>query len=160
MKNSLSVNTSLIGKSGIYFLMSRGKIVYIGQTKHNLYGRLDCHRFNKEFDSVLFQEQRANNLNDVEAYYIWTYAPLYNNKLPLNKRFKNVRLLRKNIDKYNKLLASISSDQKKEISIKTKTFGIVTYYDRSSWKNVRNFLSKKFALDIKKANKSLSLGAA
>lgn len=63
---------------GIYFLLLRGEIVYVGQTKDFL-ARIYRHkRERKEFDGFAFMQCGADQLDELEADYIDAFLPPYN----------------------------------------------------------------------------------
>jgi len=62
---------------GVYFLRSRGEIIYVGQSV-NILGRIGQHKQTKEFDSVSFVKCEKHNLNDVEGFFIRLLLPKMN----------------------------------------------------------------------------------
>ena len=62
---------------GIYFLILKKKIVYVGQSI-NIYKRLDRHKGKKEFDSVTFIDCHPDDLTRLEAAYIAKFQPPLN----------------------------------------------------------------------------------
>jgi excinuclease UvrABC nuclease subunit len=77
---------------GIYFLIYKGVIVYVGQSS-NITFRLSVHVSNrkKEFDSYSYIESNEVNLNNLEANYIYEFAPYYNKRLPPNDIYRRVK---------------------------------------------------------------------
>ncbi|WP_186260300.1 phage integrase Arm DNA-binding domain-containing protein [Burkholderia gladioli] len=68
---------------GVYFLLSQGAIVYVGQSK-NVLGRIATHRAEgeKRFDRVFVVECKASELDHLEALYIDKFCPIYNTVRP------------------------------------------------------------------------------
>lgn len=62
---------------GVYFLRSRGNIIYVGQSR-NILSRIGQHKQTKEFDSVSFVKCEENNLNDVEGFFVRLLLPTMN----------------------------------------------------------------------------------
>lgn len=64
---------------GIYFLLSDGVVVYVGQSKLIL-SRVASHiaEATKVFDAVAFVRCKPENLNDFERRYIEKLLPKYN----------------------------------------------------------------------------------
>lgn len=65
---------------GIYFLIHRGDLVYIGQSV-NAFARLGAHCSDKEFDAVAFMPV-TGDLDEVEASLIRMFDPKLNRGLP------------------------------------------------------------------------------
>lgn len=65
---------------GIYFLIKDDEIVYVGQSTRSVYDRIFAHfhEEKKHFDSYTILQSDEENLNDLEAAYIFMCAPLYN----------------------------------------------------------------------------------
>jgi excinuclease UvrABC nuclease subunit len=76
---------------GVYFLICRGVIVYVGQSSDITF-RLSAHVSNrkKEFDSYSYIESNEVNLNNLEAKYIYEFTPFYNKQLPPNDLYCRV----------------------------------------------------------------------
>ena len=76
---SFDVPPSSAAQSGIYFLLSRGAIVYVGKA-HNVRRRLGGHLAEglKVFDSVAFLPCDASQLDLWERYFIVAMLPAYN----------------------------------------------------------------------------------
>lgn len=75
------------GFSGVYFLVSDGKIVYVGQSV-NVYSRLQNHA-DKKFDSFTIIQCKKEHLDMLESLYIHMFKPPMNghetsNCAPLN----------------------------------------------------------------------------
>ncbi len=86
--------------SGVYFLISGGEIVYVGQST-DVINRVSNH-FNhsindKIFDSYAVVECDPALLNDLEAEYIVRFAPIYNKHLPVNSRWFTPPMLKKEL---------------------------------------------------------------
>lgn len=62
---------------GIYFLIRKKRIVYIGQTVSFPY-RVMCHASTIEFDSVRLVECDKKRLNEYEARWIKKFRPSHN----------------------------------------------------------------------------------
>lgn len=69
---------TLDGSSGIYFLLHKGVVVYIGQS-NNLMARVYAHKIDKKFDTIKYVivSDRHVRLN-LERALIKKYKPLYN----------------------------------------------------------------------------------
>jgi GIY-YIG catalytic domain len=81
-----TVDVSAILWSGIYFLLRRGTIVYIGQSR-NLHARINAHCNSKGkirqgrrilFDQILVQHCALEDLDDIERDLIHRYKPFHN----------------------------------------------------------------------------------
>lgn len=82
-------------KSGVYFLIDKEEIVYIGQTKTDIY-RIITHlkEGKKKFDSYSFMEiEDAHDRDLIEALYIYVKKPKYNNIPSLKNKIKKELLL-------------------------------------------------------------------
>jgi excinuclease UvrABC nuclease subunit len=78
-------------KSGVYFLIRAGEIVYIGKSV-NLRGRLNTHRREKDFDRVYILECDGDfHLSIHEYNHIRKFRPVLNIPLNPDKRKFNVR---------------------------------------------------------------------
>ncbi len=66
---------------GVYFLISKGRVVYIGQSR-NVYERISVHK-RKEFDSYAIIGCKVEHLDIIESLYIHILKP------PLNGRLNN-----------------------------------------------------------------------
>lgn len=66
------------GKSYIYFLFNENELVYIGQTRSNLYLRLERHSSDKLFTKYTFYEVSKEELNITEALLIKKFKPKHN----------------------------------------------------------------------------------
>lgn len=64
-------------KSLIYFLLSAGRVVYVGKTK-NGFSRPLSHVGTKDFDEIRVMEVNENSLDELEDEYIRRYEPKYN----------------------------------------------------------------------------------
>lgn len=62
----------------IYFLFLENSVVYVGQTKQDLFGRLSQHVRDKVFDSYSVMPVSMADLNRIERHYISKYKPRYN----------------------------------------------------------------------------------
>lgn len=65
--------------TGIYFLLYRKEIVYIGQSK-NLSTRIKCHG-DKKFDTIRIIECSSKNMARYERRWILKFKPKYNKSL-------------------------------------------------------------------------------
>jgi hypothetical protein len=90
-KSALFSHQEIIGQSyplggypGIYFLISKGQILYVGKST-DVEFRLGQHRARRkiEFDSVFIIECPATELARLEARYIRTLRPPLNSAIPL-----------------------------------------------------------------------------
>ena len=79
IENALKAPTR---KSGIYFLIKDGHVVYVGQSQ-NIAARLGGHglRF-RDFDSYYFTHCDPEELNKMESAYIKKLSPKWNKKRP------------------------------------------------------------------------------
>ena len=82
-------------RCGVYILICRGEIVYVGQSR-NVFHRIGLHGANEEkvFDSYSIIECEPQDLNDLEAELIVRFAPMYNVTLPLNNSWITLSHLR------------------------------------------------------------------
>ena len=69
-----------LGKTGIYFLMLEGVVVYVGQAK-NIRKRIAAHIADgvKQFDAIACVYAQPKNLKELEDGYIEKLLPRYNN---------------------------------------------------------------------------------
>ena len=92
---------------GIYFLLKRKKVVYIGQST-NIVSRIKCHS-NKEFDSFRVICCKKSKLHGYEKRWIVRFKPKYNICLNPNytsdKMPKSVYLPKSLWDKIAKMAA-------------------------------------------------------
>lgn len=80
---------------GVYVLLFRGEVVYVGQSM-NAFGRIGDHTRNKIFDRIFFLRCRPKELLPFEAALIHEYKPRYNkdqnsNRVNLKDSPKEVR---------------------------------------------------------------------
>ena len=90
---SSKVNRTII--RGIYFLLKDNEIVYVGQSD-NVMKRISAHIVadEKMFDSYCVLPVKEGDLNDIEARYIWEFAPRHNKSIPKNERCKTLAEVR------------------------------------------------------------------
>ena len=69
--------------SGVYFLVSMGAVVYVGQST-NVNVRIASHISTKVFDSVAWVPCNADKLDILESLYIHCLRPKFNGRAPLN----------------------------------------------------------------------------
>ena len=62
---------------GVYFLILRSEIVYVGQSI-NVYNRIDRHAVDKEFDRITILEASPIELDEMELFYIKKFKPRLN----------------------------------------------------------------------------------
>lgn len=118
IKKETLISTSITKRRlffcGIYFLIKKNEIVYVGKTKIG-YKRILQHSNNKDFDSFNFIECLEKELDSLETYFILKYNPKYNKSL--NEDFftlnyintickkifgnKNIRIIKKIIKENN-----------------------------------------------------------
>lgn len=68
----------VINASGVYFLMTGGIVMYVGQST-NLWRRIEDHKINfRGFDSYAFLPCPAADLGTLEARYIDKFQPPWN----------------------------------------------------------------------------------
>jgi hypothetical protein len=68
-------------KCGIYFLVKNEEIIYIGQSV-DIFVRCYTHANGIKFDSALFFECTASNLDMLEKQFIFRYQPIKNKSTP------------------------------------------------------------------------------
>lgn len=83
---------------GIYFLIQNNNIVYVGQSSELIH-RISNHEKDRKiiFDGYSYIKCPKEILDDLEAYYIYTFKPKYNSVLPKNKYFKSIGQLKREI---------------------------------------------------------------
>lgn len=69
---------------GIYFLIRKLEIVYIGQSI-DVASRISAHERDKRFDAVSVIRCEADELDAYESLYIWKYQPCLNGKFSQSK---------------------------------------------------------------------------
>ncbi len=82
---------------GIYFLIYRGEIVYVGQSGHIEFRLISHANGDKVFDRytvIDYGDVPQEDLNDAEADYIVEYAPVYNNGLPPNSKWATLNMIK------------------------------------------------------------------
>lgn len=85
-KNEILFTVNNVSKQrGIYFLVSNGEIVYVGQSE-NIFKRIAEHMQSKDFDGYAYDETN-DDLNELEVDYILALKPSLNAALPNNTRF-------------------------------------------------------------------------
>ena len=64
----------------IYFILLKGKIIYVGQTQGKISVRLSSFKKEKktEYDEVYYIVRQAKDLDITESYYIGKFNPQYN----------------------------------------------------------------------------------
>lgn len=72
-----TINATGIPETFVYFLVRRGEVVYVGQTKKGMMRPL-AHRYDKDFDEVYIMPCDEKNLDFIESEYIVKYKPEYN----------------------------------------------------------------------------------
>ena len=87
---------------GVYFLVSKGVVVYVGQSTA-LYGRIQTYldERKKEFDSVFVVNCKAERLDELENAYIRMFLPTYN-KLVIRSGGSDITIRQKIKDHWNK----------------------------------------------------------
>jgi hypothetical protein len=83
IKNKIKINKEIY--KGVYFLISKNKIVYVGNSK-NILARISAH-INKNkilFDSYYFIEKAENSI-ELESRYILKFLPKNNTMIASNK---------------------------------------------------------------------------
>lgn len=77
-----SIHIPAVEKCFIYFLLDNGDVVYVGQSKNRYsYERPFNHTKDKKFTDVRIIFCEANNIDELEGYYINKYSPIYNRKM-------------------------------------------------------------------------------
>ena len=64
---------------GIYFLILKGRCVYVGLSRSSIGNRVLTHLADKQFDRILFL-RCEDNLDAIERHFIGKLEPLYNRK--------------------------------------------------------------------------------
>lgn len=77
---------------GIYFLVSEGEIVYVGQST-NIASRIGNHAAErKQFDSYYYQQCDSKSLDEMESAYIRKFKPRLNKAAPRNSHRGRIRV--------------------------------------------------------------------
>ena len=88
-KNLKYDHSGLQDKNGIYFLIKKNKIVYIGMSKWSIKKRVEQH-YNKDYDIVKYIELNyKDNIKLAEYVYINIFNPIYNKQ---NKNYEYQQL--------------------------------------------------------------------
>lgn len=87
----------------VYFLSSKGQVVYIGQTL-NFDQRIKTHEGEKDFDHISYVKVPAWRKDCIEAFYIHKLSPRLNKVLPIKGIYKSARKL---IDSYDSIAKKI-----------------------------------------------------
>ncbi len=78
---------------GIYFLFSRERLAYIGQSRNIIY-RVMFHEQSKKFDAFAILECPTELLTHLEAHFIVKFSPPLNNSVPSNPLYKSAATLK------------------------------------------------------------------
>lgn len=78
----------------IYFLMLRGRVVYVGQSV-GVYGRTEEHRRTKKFDTIHFVLVPREMLDAAEGAFIRSINPPLNRGAPREPRWGDVETFRR-----------------------------------------------------------------
>lgn len=90
LRSTLTTNNTKEGENLIYFLIRDDVVVYVGQTKRGVQ-RILSHSLDKKFDSFSYYQLPSSvDLNELEAYYIFSLLPEYNRSIPFNYRFIHI----------------------------------------------------------------------
>ncbi len=86
LKSARSIDSHLVGKPVIYYLVQGDEVIYIGQTC-NLAQRLLSHMSNKDFDRYSFFESAPEDLDLLEAELILHFKPALNKGVPSQPKY-------------------------------------------------------------------------
>lgn len=84
----------------IYFLVQNQNVVYVGQTTKGL-SRVYEHLSSKQFSNIYVIPCDKSDLDYLEDFYIFKYAPIYNKQPNRECRFALSKVIRKLKDKYS-----------------------------------------------------------
>lgn len=128
--------------TGIYFLLDRKKIVYIGQSK-NAHSRIGAHK-DKQFDSVRIIICQKSKLNHYERRLVTLFNPKYNKALkPLNlKKHPIGKPIMVRLDKKEKRMLIRMCNRNQRTPWNQITFAIRQHYQRQF--NKKQFNSEHF----------------
>ena len=117
---------------GVYFLLLEGEIVYVGQSVRPQ-KRIQVHieEGKKQFDSYSVLPTVDYELNELEAFYILTLLPRYNQVVPVNERYLSTRQLMKEAGAEWKRLHVFIRKHK----FKPYPFGVYLYYNVEEIRN-------------------------
>ncbi len=82
-EESNTMDITNLPTSFIYFLVSDGEVVYVGQTRNGT-ARPFMHKYDKELDKVYILTCEPEMLDDAEDKYIMKYKPKHNHLLNSN----------------------------------------------------------------------------
>ena len=69
------------GKKGVYFLLKKDEVVYVGMSKYSIEQRLYKHNLDKEYDYAKFIEiNLKDDIDTAEYVFINIFNPIYNKK--------------------------------------------------------------------------------
>lgn len=135
--------------SGVYFLICRDKIVYIGKASYSIEDRLNMHRSRRRmmFDSIYVIKADSDEVDYLEKFYIDKFAPKYNfldnPKAQNNDRYTCFSIVH---NKYTSM-----DHLSKETGINSTTLRVVmdptnnlNEYQLKVFEKVREFLFAKF----------------
>lgn len=77
LDKSIDITKGVNSSCGVYFLRSKGEIVYVGQSV-SVYGRVHQHKSSKEFDEVTLLPCKPEDLNNLEGFFIRLLRPKLN----------------------------------------------------------------------------------
>lgn len=133
---------------GIYFLICKSKVVYVGKATYSIEDRLNIHRSRRrmKFDSIYVIKCDTSELNLLEKQYIAKFTPKYNftdNPAAMNNdRYKCFSIIHNKYKSMNHL--------SEEIHINATTLRVVMdptneldTYQQAIFDNVREFLFNK-----------------
>lgn len=88
----------LTQRNGIYILIYRGDVVYVGQSS-NIEERIAvAAKSDKQFDSYVvieYGDMTTEEATDLQAEYIVEYNPIYNTVLPTNRKWAAMTTIRR-----------------------------------------------------------------
>jgi len=92
----ISESISLSNRTGIYFLIRDGRVVYVGQSV-DVWSRIAHHAgANRHiFDSYAFEPCSRDELNDLESEYIMALKPVGNMGAPLSERYATLKMIKR-----------------------------------------------------------------
>ena len=86
---------------GVYFLIDQELIVYVGQSRSNIIGRITAHKKDKIFDRYHVIECKESDLDQLEAHYISQFTPIYNRSIRSNDKLIFIKQFSENISNHS-----------------------------------------------------------
>lgn len=135
--------------SGIYFLICKDKVIYVGKASYSIEDRLNTHRSRKrmKFDSIYAIRADRNEIDQLEKLYIEKYTPKFNfidNPIATdNDRYTCFSLIHNKYTSMNKLSEEIGINASTLRAVIDPTIEL-DEYQKSIFEKVKDHLLNKY----------------